>query len=47
MTDQDIIRCANICDDEPAAQVCELMFHETSTRILEPLVRRRKYLRNG
>ena len=32
MTDQDIIRCANICDDEPAAQVCELMFHDFGKR---------------
>ena len=27
MTDQDIIRCANICDDEPAAKICELIFY--------------------
>lgn len=32
MTDQDVIRCADICDDEPAAQVCELMFHDFAKR---------------
>ena len=28
MTDQDIVRCADICDDDPSAQVVELMFHD-------------------
>lgn len=32
MTDQDIIRCADICDDDPSAQVCELMFHDFAKR---------------
>lgn len=32
MTGQDIIRCADICDDEPDAQVCELMFHDFAKR---------------
>lgn len=32
MTDQQIIRCADICDDEPDAQVCELMFHDFAKR---------------
>ncbi len=32
MTDQNIIRCADICDDEPAAQICELMFHDFGMR---------------
>ena len=28
MTDQDIVRCADICDDDPSAQIVELMFHD-------------------
>ena len=32
MSDQVIIRCADICDDEPDAQVCELMFYDFAKR---------------
>lgn len=32
MTDQVIVRCADICDDVPEAQVCELMFHDFAKR---------------
>lgn len=33
MSNQDIIRCADICDEEPDAQVCELMFHDYAKRV--------------
>ncbi|MEX0695649.1 MAG: ribonuclease E activity regulator RraA [Rhodospirillales bacterium] len=32
MTDYDIVRCADICDDDPTAQICELMFHDYGKR---------------
>ena len=32
MTDQDIVRCADICDDNPEAQIVELMFNDYAGR---------------
>jgi len=32
MTDQDIVRCADICDDYPDAQIVELMFYDFAKR---------------
>lgn len=32
MTDHNIVRCADICDDVPEAQVCELMFYDFAKR---------------
>lgn len=32
MEQQDVIRCADICDEDPSAQVCELMFTDFSKR---------------